>query len=356
MSLPYVTADLPGVAALLKAAPEDFRVDEIPAYLPSGEGEHLFLLVEKTGRDTRGVADALARALGANPRDVGVAGQKDRQAVATQWMSVAGVARERAAGLEGDGFRVLEAKRHGNKLRTGHLRGNAFRIVLRGVDAEGEARTRAIAAALERRGLPNYYGAQRFGRRGDNAEVGRLVLLGREDDPRVKRARRDPRLRRFLVSAFQSEVFNEVLARRLRDGTWDAPLAGDVLQKLGSGGLFVCADPAADAPRVSSFECSVTGPMVGARTRPAPSGDPAALEADVLATTGVGPEHLSRSRDALGARRPLRLPLRISLERRADALALSFELPPGAYATSVIREITKPGGQSSDRAEGRERR
>jgi len=343
MSLPYVTADLPGVAALFKAVPEDFRVDEIPAYLPSGEGEHLFLLVEKAGRDTREVADAVARALAANPRDVGVAGQKDRQAVTTQWISVAGVPAERAAGLEGDGFRVLEAKRHGNKLRTGHLRGNAFRVVLRGVDAEGEARARAIAAALEGRGLPNFYGAQRFGRRGDNAEVGRLLLLG-QDDPRAQRARRDPKLRRFLVSAFQSEVFNLVLAQRLRDRTWDAPLAGDVLQKLGSGGLFVCEDPAADAPRVASFECSITGPMVGSRVRPEPMGDAAALEAAVLATTGVGIEHLARSRDAQGARRALRLPVRISIERDEDALALSFELPPGAYATSVIREVTKRDG------------
>ena len=342
-SLPYATADLPGVAALFKAVPEDFRVDEIAAYLPSGEGEHLFLRVEKRGRDTREVAEELARALGKSPRDVGVAGQKDRQAVTTQWMSLAGADATRALGLTGDGWRVLEAKRHGNKLRTGHLRGNAFRVVLRGVDGEGDARARAVAAALETRGLPNFYGSQRFGRRGDNAEVGRLLLLG-TDDPRVSKARRDPKLRRFLVSAFQSEVFNLVLAERLRDGSWDRPMSGDVLQKLGSGGLFVCEDPAADPSRVASFECSITGPMPGSRVRPEPRGEAAALEERVLAARGVGIEHLARSRDAEGARRALRLPVRISLEQEGDALALCFELPPGAYATAVIREITKRDG------------
>lgn len=340
MDLPFATADLPGVAALFKAAPEDFRVDEIPAYLPSGEGEHLFLLVEKTGRDTREVAEAVARALGVSPRDVGVAGQKDRQAVTTQWMSVAGVPPEKAAGLTGDGWRVLEAKRHGNKLRTGHLRGNTFRVVLRGVDDEGEARARAIAAALEARGLPNSYGAQRFGRRADNAEVGRLLLLG-QDDPRVRKVRGDARMRRFLVSAFQSEVFNRVLAERMRDGSWRRPLEGDVLQKLASGGLFVCEDPVADEARVASFECSITGPMVGSKVRPEPRGAAAELEARVLAGTGVGPEHLARSRDAQGARRALRLPVRIAIERGEESIALSFELPSGAYATSVIREITR---------------
>ncbi len=341
MRLPYVTSEFPGVPALFKAIPEDFRVDEIPAYLPSGEGEHLFLLVEKRGRNTREVVAAIARALRIKERDVGVAGQKDRHAVTTQWISVAGVEAPRALDLEGDGFRILEAKRHGNKLRTGHLRGNRFRIRLRGVDEAAALRIQAIAHALEQRGLPNFYGPQRFGRHGDNAEIGRLLLLGDDSDPRLQRARRDPGLRRFLVSAFQSAVFNEVLAQRLADGSWDRPAIGDVLQKLPTGGPFVCDDPVADLPRVRSFECSITGPIPGARVHPVPGGAIAEMEDAILARHGVGIEHLSRSRDAHGSRRALRLPMHLTSEADEEGIVLDFELPAGAYATTVIREITK---------------
>ncbi len=337
--LPYVTPDLPGTGGIAKVVPEDFRVDELPAYLPCGEGEHTFLHVEKRGRNTREVVADLARMLGVSEREAGVAGQKDRHALTTQWVSLPGVAPEKAAGLEGPGFRVLEARRHGNKLRTGHLRGNRFELRLRGTDAEGLARARAVGDALAVRGLPNYYGPQRFGRFGDNGEVGRLLLLG-ADDPRVRRVR-DRTQRRFLISAFQSEVFNRVLATRVADGTWAAPLEGDVLQKLPAGGSFVCEDPAADAPRVASFELSITGPMPGRKVRPAPRGAPAELEARVLAETGVTAEHLARTSDAEGTRRALRLPLALDVREDDEGLLLSFELPPGAYATVVLREIVK---------------
>lgn len=343
MNLPFATPEFPGVPALFKAVPEDFRVDELPAYLPCGEGEHLFLRIEKRGRDTREVVREIARTLKVGERDVGVAGQKDRHAVTTQWISVhlAAASVEEALSLQGEGFRVLEASHHRNKLRIGHLRGNRFQIVLRGVTGSGLDELRTIAAALTLVGLPNYYGAQRFGRRGDNAEVGRAILLG-SDDPRARRALRDPRQRRFLVSAFQSEVFNRVLARRLQEGTWARPSAGDVLERLESGGLFVCEDPATDLERVRSFECSVTGPVPGSKVRPTPSGAPAALEAEALAATGVEEAHLSASPDARGTRRALRLPIEVGVEGgEGEEAHLSFELPAGSYATSVLREFTK---------------
>lgn len=340
MKLPYATADLPGTTGLAKVVPEDFRVDEIPAYLPGGSGEHLFLLVEKRGRNTREVVRDIARALKVSEREIGVAGQKDRHAVTTQWISVPGVPPERAQGLEGEGFRVLEAKLHGNKLRTGHLKGNRFRIRLRGVDEAGAERARAIATALSERGLPNFYGPQRFGRFGDNAEVGKLLLLG-VDKPRTRRALRDRTSRRFMISAFQSDVFNRVLAERMHDGSWIRPMVGDVIQKLASGGLFTCEDPAADGPRIASFECSITGPMPGRKVRPSPTGEPGALEARILGETGVTMEHLAKSPDAEGARRALRLPISVGVEHDAEGLVLDFELPPGAYATTVIRELTK---------------
>lgn len=342
MDLPYATADLPGTGGLVKAVPEDFRVDEIPSYLPSGSGEHLYLHVEKRGLNTRDVVLAIARALSVSEREVGVAGQKDRHALTTQWISVLGATPEKAEGLSGEGFRILEATLHGNKLRLGHLKGNRFQIRLRGVRPGALEAARAVADALRERGLPNFYGPQRFGRFGDNAEVGRLLLLGLGDnDHRARRAARDRNQRRFLISAFQSDIFNRTLAARLSEGSWDRPMEGDILQKLGSGGLFVCEDPLADTPRVQSFECSVTGPMPGSRVRPEPTGEPAALEAQILAETGVGPEHLAKSREAEGTRRAFRIPVDVAVESEGEDLLLGFDLPPGSYATTVLREVIK---------------
>lgn len=333
-SLPYATPELPGVEGAIKARPEDFRVDELPLYPPSGEGEHLFVRVEKVGKDTLFVARSLARALGVSPRDVGIAGQKDRHAVTTQWMSFSGADPEAAMAIEGEGFRVLEAVRHGNKLRTGHLGGNRFTIRLRGAD-DLEA-IRRIARALEERGFPNYYGQQRFGRSGENAQLGLQILRGDEEG----RAVRDRRLRKLLLSAAQSEIFNRLLAKRLEAGTWDTPFVGDVLQKLESGGLFVCTDPAIDGPRVARFECAITGPLPGPKMRPLPEGVVATWEAEVLSEAGVAQEDF-RHRDTPGTRRPLRLPLRMEVEADPAGALLRFELPPGAYATAVLREITK---------------
>lgn len=358
IELPFLTSDLGAIEGRFKTVPEDFQVDEVPIYLPSGSGEHLFLLVEKEGRNTMEVASEIARALGAHPKDVGVAGQKDRQARTTQWISVPSKDRDAALALQGEGYRILEAAFHGNKLRTGHLRGNRFQIRLRGL-AEGDfPRLRAILDALEARGLPNAYGSQRFGSSGENAEQGRRLLVG--DAPKAAR-HRNPKLRRFLVSAFQSEVFNRVLGERMRRGTWDEPQEGDVLVRLESGGLFLCASPEEDRPRVESFECSVTGPLPGAKMWPRPEGEPAALEEEILAQTGVTAAHLAAaSRDAPGARRPLRIPIRVEAEEEAvvepqDAAAsgpdasggverstlLRFELPAGSYATAVLRELFK---------------
>jgi len=332
VELPYVTPELPGVSARIKALPEDFVVDEIPLYPAAGEGDHLFVRVEKRGLDTLQVARSLARAFGVSARDVGIAGQKDRHAVTTQWMSFPGLAPEKALGISGEGFRVLEAIRHPHKLRMGHLRGNRFRIRLRGAtDVEAVER---IARALEARGLPNYFGEQRFGRAGENAAMGRRILRGEEKV-------RDRRLRSLLISAVQSEIFNRVLARRIREGTWDRPLPGDVLQKLETGGLFVCEAPEVDLPRVRSFECSVTGPLPGPRMRPSPRGEPARLEEEAMREAGLSPEDFASRRDAPGARRPLRLPVRIAVLPVPDGIVLDFELPAGAYATSLLREITK---------------
>lgn len=357
IDLPFITSDLGAVEARYKVEPEDFQVEEIPAYLPSGSGEHLFVLVEKEGRNTLEVAADIAHALGVHPKDVGIAGQKDRQARTIQWMSLPTRARDAALALEGEGFRVLDAAFHGNKLRTGHLRGNRFRIRLRGLAPGAFPRLRAILDALEARGLPNAYGGQRFGSSGDNAEAGRRLLLG---EASKAAQRRNARLRRLLVSAFQSEIFNGVLAERIRRGTWDVPQEGDVLMRLQSGGLFVCTSPAEDAPRVASFECSVTGPLPGPKMRPVPQGEPASLEAAVLAASGVTPAHLAASRDAPGARRALRIPVQVAATEEIDpagesSAVLTFDLPAGSYATCVLREITKERPEAAAAANPPER-
>jgi tRNA pseudouridine13 synthase len=337
--LPYATPELPGVGGIAKVVPEDFEVEELPAYLPSGAGEHLYLWVEKRGRNTPEVARAVATALGVSDRQVGYAGLKDRQAVTRQWLSVQTPATP--AELAGEGFRVLQIARHGNKLRVGHSKGNRFTVLLRG--ATGADNARAVLATLARRGSPNWFGAQRFGRDGDNAQLG-LALLGRGDHPSLAKARRDRFLRRLALSALQSELFNRVLALRLRESALDRAELGDQLQlgEDGRGPLFLCEAPEIDGPRVAAFEVSPTGPMFGPRMKES-GGLQAQREARVLAVAELSAGAFAAGGDeTAGTRRPLRIrPWEPRVEEAPEGLRLSFGLPRGAYATALLREVTK---------------
>ena len=336
--LPFVTGDLPGSGGAVKSAPEDFRVDEIPAYLPGGSGPHLWLRVEKRDRTTPDVARAIARALGARESEVGYAGLKDRAAVTTQWLSFAVARDPDPATLAGDGYRVLEASRHANKLRTGHLRGNRFVVTVRGGDP---GRARACAEALRARGFANFFGPQRFGASGRNAEVGRALLVGGGDDAEVRRAARDRFLRRLVLSAWQARVFNRWLSERVADGLFAVAIEGDVLKKLDSGGLFTCRDPAIDTPRVVAYECSPAGPMFGHKMRAA---EGAALQREdrLLAAEEVSPADLARGGgETEGTRRAGRLPVSIALDEVEGGYRASFELPRGSYATVLMAELTK---------------
>jgi tRNA pseudouridine13 synthase len=335
--LPLVTADLPGSGGTLKQSPEDFRVDEIPAYAPCGEGPHLWLQVEKRGRTTRDVVREAARLLGVQERDVGVAGLKDRHAVTVQWLSFPVAKGPDPASLGGDGWRVIAASRHGNKLRTGHSRGNRFGIVVRGGDP-GAAR--AAAGALAVRGLPNFFGAQRFGADGKNADLGRAILRG-DDDPEARRASRDRFLRRLALSAWQSLLFNRWLAERMQDGLLARALPGDAMKKLDSGGVFACEDPAADQPRVERFEISPAGPMFGHALRPA-GGEAGERETRILAADGVSAADLARGGgETEGTRRAARIPVAVELEEVEGGYRASFDLPRGSYATVVMGELTR---------------
>lgn len=335
--LPFATAGLPGSGGRLKAAPEDFRVEELPAYLPSGAGPHLYLQVEKRDRTTREVVRALARALGVGERDAGYAGLKDRAAVTTQWLSFPVARDPDPAALAGPGYRVLVASRHQNKLRPGHARGNAFTVAVRGGDL---GRARACAAALETAGLPNYFGPQRFGKDGGNAALGR-ALLSPQPGPEARRAARDRFLRRLALSALQAELFNRWLAERLADGLFARALPGDVLKKLDSGGVFLCEDPAVDGARVARFEVSPAGPMFGHKLKTA-AGEAAAREARLLEAEGLTLADFARGGgEAEGTRRAARLLVRPALTPLDDGYQAAFELPGGAYATVVMRELMK---------------
>lgn len=316
----------------IRARPEEFRVDEIPLYAPSGEGLHTFLRVEKTERTTEDVVRGLARAAGVAARDVGYAGRKDRAAVTTQWFSVPGLDPEAALGVALTGARVLEAARHPHKLRTGDLRGNRFAILVREVDEAACEAAAARSEPLRRRGLPNRFGPQRFGRDGDNAEQGRRILRG-------ETSLRDRRAARFLLSALQAEVFNAVLAERA--DAIDRVEPGDIAVVHASGGLFVVLDAAAEAPRAAVFEISATGPLFGTRA-PEPRAEVALRERAVLAAHGIPLEGLRAPRGVRlrGGRRSLRVrPQDLVLERVPEGLRVDVTLPAGSYATVLLEEL-----------------
>jgi tRNA pseudouridine13 synthase len=331
VDLPFLTADLPGTGGILRASDDDFFVDEVPAYAPAGTGDHVFARIEKRGMGTPQAIERIARALGVNQRDIGVAGMKDRHAVTRQWISLPPpTTPEQVQALALDELSILEVTRHGHKLRTGHVRSNRFRLRVRRCGPDAVTRARAILTHLGAApGAPNWYGEQRFGRDGDNAARGRAIVLGTERPPR------DRRLARLLVSAFQSELFNAWLRARIGDGLYARVLAGDILHKRG-GGMFTCEDPATDEPRLLAGELGVTGPMFGARMRRPPPGSPAAAREDAI---------LDAAADAIdeGTRRDASIEVADWTVEPLDpeAIEVCFTLPGGAYATTVMREVQK---------------
>jgi tRNA pseudouridine13 synthase len=343
---PLVSADLPGTGGKLRQRDEDFVVEELPAYAPAGAGEHVFVTIEKRDLTTSEAVKRIARALAVNPHDIGYAGLKDRHAITRQQLSLPRpVTPEQALALELPGLRVLSAARHGNKLKTGHLHGNRFVLTLRDLAAPvGEAaeRARAIFARLAQPpGVPNFYGEQRFGARGDNAARGLALLRGKPVSPPP----RDGREARFLLSSLQSDLFNAYLAERLRDGLYALVIAGDILAKVKTGAVFASEDPAAEQARVEAGEIAPTGPMFGSRMRaPAPGSEADARELAVLTAAGVNREEFSRHRLTEGTRRALGVPLgepTVEVLESEAALRLGFGLPAGAYATVVAAEVMK---------------
>ncbi len=335
-ALPYVSREVPAVTGKLRTTPEDFEVEELPAYEPSGEGEHLVLWIEKRGLNTKEAAYALARALEAPLESVGWAGLKDRHAVTRQWLSFHTKASPSAEALTQEGLRVLSVSRHGNKLRTGHLHGNRFALRLRDVPHEHDAHVEATLALLARAGLPNYFGLQRFGHGGNNVRHAFRWIV------EEGRAPKTPFLRKLNVSVLQAALFNVWLAQRIDSETLARAVDGDVMRKEDTGGMFVSEDAEADAKRVTSWEISPTGPMFGATMRAA-ARSAREIELGVLLAWGVTEAQLARVKKfGEGTRRPARVrPARVELTREGPDLLLRFDLPKGAYATTLVAELMK---------------
>jgi tRNA pseudouridine13 synthase len=400
-SWPCATADEPPIPGVFKARHEDFRVDEVPAYRPTGEGDHVYFRVEKTGITTLRALRSIAAALGAKKRDIGVAGMKDARGVCRQTMSLEHADPDRIAALDLPRVRVLEVGRHRNKLRTGHLKGNRFAIRLRETEPDKVDVVNRVLSTLSATGAPNYYGPQRFGARGDTWEIGRALLRGEFElaarlicgDPRpgdvgsVREARElyeagrlehaadawppgygdsarlcrelarregqhrrcvmagDRRLLGLYVSALQSYLFNQVVAERI--GSLGAVAVGDLAWKHENGAVFLVEDAAVEQPRAKRFEISPTGPMFGQRMS-APGGSVARLEQAILEAEGLADLELPRSGPlrCRGGRRPLRVrPDGAVAEAGHDDhgpfIEVRFFLPAGSYATVVLREVCK---------------
>jgi len=393
----YLTAEVPGTGGVIKGIPEDFLVEEIPAYQPSGEGEHCYALIEKRGIATLEALRRLSKALGVQERDLGYAGMKDAVGVTRQLVSIPRVKPDRVLSLEIPGMKVLSATLHGNKLRLGHLKGNRFRIRVREVAAGALKHARQSLSILEGCGVPNKFGSQRYGVQGNSHQIGAAML--RRDyqaavdtligDPsavsderwrlaieayrrgelaeslalfpghfRVERellgrlAQRPdafekafhsvpPRLKRLYLSAFQSSLFDQVVDERL--DTLGEVALGDIAFKHENGACFLVKDAAAEAARAATFEISPTGPMFGCTMMEA-EGAQGELERGVLAGEGLTLEsfNLSGGLRMEGERRPLRVPLTcVNVQVEEDDLLVEFSLPRGSYATSVLSEVMK---------------
>ena len=334
-ALPYGPAVL---RARIRTQPEDFRVDELPSFDSSGAGEHVLLTIEKRCMNTAFVARRIAEWARVPELAVSYAGMKDRHAITTQRFSVQLPGREApdVATLQfddpasGQRLRVIDASRHARKLQRGALRGNRFELHLRDVEGDRDAIAQRLQQVRDA-GFPNAFGAQRFGHAGGNLDAARRMFQGM----RVRREQRG-----LLLSAARSELFNRVLDARIRAGTWNTGLPGEVWMLDGTHSVFG-PEPelAALRPRIDALDIHPTGPLWGRgslRTEAACR----VVEEAALAETA----DLRSGLEAAGLnqeRRSLRVPAR-SLQwewAAGGALVLAFELPAGSYATSLLATL-----------------
>jgi len=360
LTLPYLSENCPGIGGVLRATPEHFVVEELPLYEPAGEGQHLYINLTKRGLTTKDLQKRIEQILQLDRNAVGFAGLKDKHARTTQTFSVP-VPPESVVSATADEALVDRlaaelpveihwARRHGNKLKPGHLLGNRFQITVTDLDipvTEAQNRAEVIAEQIRGRGLPNFFGSQRFGHNGANVEKGWALL-------HHKRRERNPWLRKFLLSAYQSYLCNLYLAHRVNGGVFDQLLLGDVAKKHETGGMFDVTDVAAEQPRYAAQEISFTAPLFGAKMWAAKE-DAGALEAAIQVQAEVDAADWRKVK-VNGSRRFGRIllsdltiqPQQVHQQepQAAEAAAtpgleFSFSLPKGAFATVVLREFMK---------------
>lgn len=323
----------PLLSGALRATPEDFLVEEVLGFSPSGEGEHLFLLIEKRGANTHYVAEQLARRAAMPLRQISYSGLKDRNALCRQWFSVHCPGKDIVNPLDwqGDGWRVTAAHRHSRKLRRGVHRGNRFVICVRNItgdDPDWNSRLTALATT----GVPNYFGEQRFGRSGDNVAQARQWLSSGRKVSRHQRS--------IYLSSMRAFLFNQLLEQRVKDGSWCQILPGEILMLAGSSSVFLADHSEGLRERLLSGDVHTSGPLFGRSGKLQTDAMVAELEQTVFAAQQDLCDALLR--EGLQAeRRALRVvPQQFSCLRDADdTLQCSFELPRGSYATAVLREI-----------------
>jgi len=332
--------DLSSIQSAQISGPEGFEVAEIPLYEPCGSGEHVYLWVEKVNENTEAVARAIANGLGIPRMAIGVAGNKDRHACTLQYFSATYPGEiDDCLSLDLPGARVLSAVRHGNKLRTGHLKGNRFVLRFSDPVEDDVQKAQAVMAYLGERGMPNDYGPQRFGRDRDNHHQGKALLLA--DRP----GRIQHKLARLYLSAYQAWLFNRLLLAR-----WES------ISKIWAGDLavrhpihhrcFLVQDAADEQARVDKLEISPTGPIYGYKMQQ-PKGQALELEQAVLAEEEL-PQNIWKKRicsvSLKGTRRPLRVLVQNGeVQIKDNVLEVRFDLPAGSYATRVLYELTGAG-------------
>jgi len=336
---PYLTSAVAGIGGRMRVEPEDFRVDERPLYLPCGEGEHLYVKVTKRLLSTPDLIRKISSTVGVKVQAIGTAGLKDARAVTTQMISLHGVTMDGLSRLKID-EQILAIEvlgRHRNRLRPGHHAGNRFQLVIRDVGPGGKEVLPIVLEELSRRGVPNYFGPQRQGKSGENYQVGAALLTNSVKREKMSRAKR-----MWYLNTFQSYLFNRILARRL--DRIDRILVGDWAMKMDNGACFLVEDAQKEQARADRFEISPTGILFGSRVSWA-SGEPGEIERLAVEDSGSTREGLvdaARACGFRGERRSFRIPLaELDWTLNGSDLTLLFFLPPGAYATSVLRELMK---------------
>ncbi|MCF6200804.1 MAG: tRNA pseudouridine(13) synthase TruD [Hydrogenimonas sp.] len=335
-----------------RQTPADFVVTEIPLYTFSNEGEHLVLKIRKKSLTTWQMVDILSSHLGIKARDIGYAGLKDKDAMTIQYISLNRKYEERAKEFSHPQIKVIESFYHSNKIRTGHLKGNRFFIRLKKVNPTDAKKIESLLEWIGKNGMPNYFGYQRFGREGDNYKIAQEIIEG-------KRRVRDRKRRDFLISAYQSHLFNLWLSKRVEisrifdglklkelkqifewndevikkvagEGHFFKLFPGDVASHYPHGKLFTIGNIKSESKRMQNREISPTGPLSGIK---------------VKHSTGIAWEiekEFIKDVPAQGSRRYAWIwpeDIEGRYKDREAHFELNFTLPKGSYATVLLEMV-----------------